>query len=182
MYCEPIIKTHLIKISDTHGKILLEYPTDTLLDQITDEMSIIMMYYSTRKFIISNHDKILSNYRMITHEETKTESFKNLFINSYIFDNGIYILDESNNVRKHGFPTIQNDKCVMYYGPYPVKLSLYEKRTLAKIVVNPSKLLGDELKKCIFLDENEIFTCDAFYTLGLFIAKNISFDNNTIQW
>ena len=67
-------------IRDTTGKIIFDFPPNTLLEKITDVWSIIIDYRNNYyPFLIG----IDSNYREVTRDEFKTNKFIKLFYFAY---------------------------------------------------------------------------------------------------
>ena len=68
-------------IKDSKGNILFEFPPNTLLERITDVWPIIINYYEN--FFPFAIETTNSNYRKLTIEECKQESFVRLFGTAY---------------------------------------------------------------------------------------------------
>jgi len=88
----------VIKIYSNNNDLLLEYPKNTLLDEIIDVWPIIIRYLNPNLFMIGKHCDNYNGFRLITRDECKTKLFISLFYANYIERNGIAVLFDNNYV------------------------------------------------------------------------------------
>lgn len=82
------------RISNNDGKLLFEYPTNTLLDKIIiDLWPTIVKYHDVCLFAFGDYGDDYPGYRAITNKEFSNNNFIEEFSQCYIQNNGLISLD-----------------------------------------------------------------------------------------
>jgi len=103
-------------IRDATGKIIFDFPSNTLLEKITDVWSTILdYYYNYYPFSIGPN----SGYRELTREEFNTKKFIKLFSKSYKEGKIIYnVINAHTRVCVEGHPLCIMDNQIYSYAFY----------------------------------------------------------------
>ena len=82
-------------ITNSNDQSIFEFPANTILDKILPDLwTLITNYYYCDKPLAFGNYTTNPEYRLITQEECETKDFKQLFLNCYYHNKGIYCLND----------------------------------------------------------------------------------------